>query len=127
MLILRKGKPIRAVTCDGEARQMCHGLDSIVEQSAQSPMSHDWMDRLGMIRFEGTFKVRGTEIVKVTPAVIDLTLDDEPPVLALTPDAPAAADEPIPVGPSSDDEADAMDAASDGDDLVLSANSVVPV
>ncbi len=51
MLILREGKPIRAVVRDSEARQMCHDLDSIVEQSAQSPMSHVWMDRVGMIKF----------------------------------------------------------------------------
>jgi len=36
-------------------------------------------------------------------------------------------DEPTPVGPFSDEEADAMDAASDGHGGVLEANSVVPV
>lgn len=65
--------------------------------------------------------------MKVNPTVCDLTLDDGPPVLALAPDAPAASDEPIPVGPFSDDEADAMDAASDEDAVVLSANFIVSV
>jgi len=122
MLILRNGKPVRAVARDNEARQMCNTLDSIVEESARSPVSHDWMDRLGMIRFEGTFRVRGAEIVGVTPTIIDLTLHDEPSVLALAPapDAPApnaqaASDDLISVGPFSDDEA-----ASD-------ANSAVPI
>ena len=80
------------------------------------------MDRLGMIRFEGTFRVRGAEIVGLTPTVIDLTLDDEPLILALAPapdapalDAQAASDELISVGLFS------------GDEATSDAHSVVPI
>ena len=71
MLILREGKPIRAVARDREARLMCNDLDFIVQLSAQSPMSHVWMDRLGLIKFRGIFKVVGADIVNVAPEVID--------------------------------------------------------
>ncbi len=89
-------------------------------------MSHDWKDRLGTIRFKGTFKVRGAETVQANPAVIDPTLDDEPPVVASAPDAPAAADAPIPVVTSSDGGDDAMAAANNEHEPDLSAKCLVP-
>lgn len=81
-------KPIRAVVRDGLARLLCHELDDIVEMSARNPESHSWMDKLSLIQFQGTFVVRGSEIVDIQPDIIDLTADDEVPPVNLAPDEP---------------------------------------
>lgn len=75
-----KGELVTAVLHENSVRSLCADFDRMLHLHLTQYVQPEWRDMLSQVNARGTFRLHSNTVVAAQADVIDLTLDDLPPL-----------------------------------------------